>query len=327
MKRLALLFILLICLMLPSQQVGSTGTGPLVVATISPLASIVQEAFPNVRVLYLIPPSADPHEYQLTVEQVSLLKEASVIVTTGGHLPIEARIKELSEEGQLRGRALFVNDYKREGFRYLQETWYGGKENPHGVWLDPANAIAIAGATERALEDVDPTNAASYREDFEAFKEKVETIEEALRDSVPGNSTAVIDMPPVQYATAWLGVRPIAAIKPEEEVPALPVDELVGKAMESNLIVYNLQGSSQLRNAASELASKSGRPLAGVVVFWGNETYTKVLLENSISIIKALSGGGKIVKVEAGKSPLPYAISALFAGLSLGMALGYILRR
>ncbi len=327
MKRLALLLLILAGLLLPSQQVGSTGTGPLVVTTVSPLASIVGEAFPDVRVIYLIPPSADPHEYQLTAEQVTLLKEASVIVTTGGHLPIEARIKELSDEGQLKGRALFLDDYKKQGFRYLKERWYGGKDNPHGVWLDPTNAIAIAGATERALQEVDPADAALYRKDFEVFKEKVGAIEEALRDSVPENSTAVIDMPPVQYAVAWLGVKPIAAIKPEEEVPALPVDELVGKAKESDLIVYNLQGSSQLKNAASELASKSGRPLAGVVVFWGNEPYTKVLLKNSISIIKAFSGGRKIVKVEAGKSPLPYAISALFAGLSLGMALGYILRR
>ncbi|WP_367883715.1 TroA family protein [Thermococcus peptonophilus] len=73
----------------------------------------------------------------MTAEQVELVQRASVIVTTGGHLPVERRMVELKENGEIAGKILLVEDYKKYGFRYLKEHWYNEKDNPHGVWLDP----------------------------------------------------------------------------------------------------------------------------------------------------------------------------------------------
>ena len=59
---------------------------PLVVASISPLAEIVKEVFSDsVGVVYIVPPGADPHQYQLTPEQIELIKKADVVVTVNGH--------------------------------------------------------------------------------------------------------------------------------------------------------------------------------------------------------------------------------------------------
>jgi len=327
MKRGALLIVLLlIASFIP--LTGASEEKPLVVASIAPIASIVQDAFGDaVEVVYLIPPGANPHEYQMTADQIELLRRADVIVTTGGHLPMEKKIAELKEEGTITGETLFFDDYKREGFRYLPERWYNGKDNPHGVWLDPYNALAMASAVEKALEKVDPVNAERYRELYSDFEDRVETIVEAYRALVEENRTAVIQLPSNQYAIEWLGITAVASIKPEEEVPAIAVDELVETARGTDLIVYAVDSPEQMKDAASELAKKSGKSLAGIQVFWSGKPYTEVLIENSAAVIKALGGERQEVDNVQENDVGRYVVLSLVSGIVLGVALGVILKK
>ncbi|MDV3103584.1 metal ABC transporter solute-binding protein, Zn/Mn family [Thermococcus waiotapuensis] len=326
MKARALLLILLLAGMgIPFS--GASNEKPLVVVSIGPIASIVSEAFGDaVDIATLIPLGADPHEYQLTAGQVELLKKADVIVTTGGHLPVEGKMADLKNEGVITGELLLIDDYKLEGFRYLPEWWYNNKDNPHGTWLDPDNAVAIASATEKALEKVDPTNAQEYRSKFEKFREKVEAIKYAYSGFVEKNMSAVIDTPPIQYAIEWLGIRAVASVEPEEEVPAQGVDQVLPRARESDVIVYSLQSPDQLKNVALELSEKSEKPVAGITVFWEGKPYTEVLRENAVSVLKASEKEIISINKSSGGFDLAYLLSALLAGLSLGAALGYILK-
>ncbi|WP_457742453.1 metal ABC transporter solute-binding protein, Zn/Mn family [Thermococcus sp.] len=327
MKRALILTLILLAALIPPKEAHAQSE-PLVVATIEPLASIVQEAFPGVEVKVIVPPGVDPHDYQLTAQQVELLSQAKVIVTTGGHLPVEKRIAELEREGTVTGKALFVDDYRKYGFSYAKEYWYHGKDNPHGVWLDPYNAIAIAEATEKALIEENPANAVTYERDFEKFRERVLAIVEAYKALVPKNATAVIQMPPDEYAIEWLGIKAVASIKPEEEVPAIGVDELVPVADKSSLIVYGSDSPEQLKKAAIELSQKSGKPVAEITVFWNSGNYTSWLIKNTASILKAVSGG-RIVKeqVRTESTVGTYTILALITGIVLGTALGVILKK
>ncbi|NJE61079.1 zinc ABC transporter substrate-binding protein [Thermococcus sp. 21S7] len=326
MKRLLLIVMLIAGMVAPF--VGAASEKPLVVTSINPLAAIIQDAFgDSVDVVYLIPPGADPHEYQLTASQIELLGKADVIVTTGGHLPVEKRISELKDEGTVTGETLFLEDYKREGFRYLPEHWYNGKDNPHGVWLDPTNALAIARAAEKALEGADPVNAEVYRAEYRDFEVRVRTIMEAYRALVDENRTAVIQMPPDQYAIEWLGIKAIASIKPEEEMPAIGVDDLVPTATKADVVVYAVDSPDQLKDAAEELSAKSGKPSAEIRVFWKDEPYTKILIENSAAVIRALGGNASAEGPAAKTDVSRYVAVSLMVGLVLGTALGVVLKK
>ncbi|KUH34315.1 ABC transporter substrate-binding protein [Thermococcus celericrescens] len=307
---------------------GASSGKPLIVTSIAPIASIVQDAFgDSVDVVYIIPPGADPHEYQLTASQIELLRKADVIVTTGGHLPVEKKIAELKEEGTITGEALFLDDYKREGFRYLPEHWYNDKDNPHGIWLDPTNALAVAKATEKALESVDPVHSDVYESEYRSFEERVNAIVEAYQALAGKNHTAVIQMPSDQYAIEWLGIKAVASIKPEEEVPAIGVDDLVPTARKADIIVYALDSPDQMKDAAKELAAKSGKPFAEITVFWSDRPYTEVLIENSAAVVKALGGRpGEILPVQRDDVERYVALS-LVVGIVLGVALGVILKK
>ncbi|WP_461867019.1 metal ABC transporter solute-binding protein, Zn/Mn family [Thermococcus sp.] len=328
MRVTILLILLLISMTLPLTTASEEK--PVVVTSITPLASIVREAFgDSVDVVYLIPLGIDPHEYQLTAQQVEMLGKADVIVTTGGHLPAEQRMVELQKEGLIRGKVLLIEDYKKFGFRYMKEHWYNEKNNPHGIWLDPYNAIAIAEAVKDALIEQYPANANIYGAEFEKFRIKVESIADAYTKTVSDMSSrlkAVIQMPPDQYAVEWLGIKVISSIKPEEEVPAEGVDDLLRTAKNATLIVYSSSSSEQLKKAALELSAKSGRPLADITVFWKDRPYTEVLEENTANIIKALSGNKVVEEPIRGNNWVAYVLASLIVGIVLGTAIGFIIK-
>lgn len=48
--------------------------------------------------------------------------------------------------------------------------------DPH-IWLNPDNGIAIAAAMAETLSEVDPENAATYKQNAAAFAERIETLE------------------------------------------------------------------------------------------------------------------------------------------------------
>ncbi len=133
-------------------------------------------------------------------------------------------------------------------------------------------------------------------------------------------------MPPDEYAIEWLGVKAVASIKPEEEVPAIGgVDDLVPTAKRVDLIVYGANSPDQLKDAAKELALKSGKPTAEITVFWKDVPYTEVLIRNSAAVVNAL-GGKTPLKTPAQKSDVTeYVMLSLVTGIVLGTALGGVI--
>lgn len=302
---------------------------PLVIVSIAPLGEIVKEALgDSVEVEVLVSMGVDPHEYQLSPDQVEKARKAAVIVTVDGHLPAEKKLKELEENGEIEARVLWLDDYTRYGFRFLDRGWMEGR-NEHGTWMDPTNALAIARATAEALREADPSNAPSYMEAYSSFEERVEGIVEAYSKVFErlGKRSAVVELPAHQYVLEWMGVESIAAVKPEEELPAREVDSLLPVAEKADLVVYTSSSPGSLREAALELSKRSGKPIADVTYVWSGKPYTTVLEENTAAVIAALTEGEKekVVEGSSGLSSI-YVLLGGIVGLTFGFAIGAFLR-
>ncbi|CAB50430.1 metal ABC transporter solute-binding protein, Zn/Mn family [Pyrococcus abyssi] len=318
MKRLILIMFTLTLLLPPSMAQEK----PLVVTSLPAIASIIREAFgDSVNVVYLVPPGVEPHQYQLSPSQIELLRKADVIVTTG-HLPAEMKIQELKESGEIPGIVLGIEDYERYGFRYLPERWYEGKNNPHGIWLDPRNAIAIAKATANALLTLHP-ELKEINEELEDFELKINSIVEAYSGVLSGKK-AIIELPSQQYALEWLGIEVVDSIKPEAEVPAKSVDSISAKA---DVVVYDVSTPKTLKDASVKLSEKLGVPLANVTVLWVKENYSKVLVENTKSIIRAMTQEGKVVVKSSSSDVGKYSVISLIVGIVVGVSIGIVIRK
>lgn len=299
---------------------------PLVITSIAPIAEIVREAFgESVQVEYLVPPGVDPHQYQLTPEQIEKIQKADVIVTIG-HLPLEEKIEELEKEGILKGEVLGIEDYQRYGFRYLPERWYNNKYNPHGIWLDPYNALAIAEATKEALK-TRYSGQNIFEAQYSLFKAKVETIILAYQKMNLSEKQAIIELPSQQYALEWMGIEVIASIKPEEEIPAKSVDELLEMVKTVDVIVYSTDSPESLKNAVLELSRKTGVPTIGISTIWSEKEYTEVLIQNSANIVSAFRTYVPQEVPSQQSLNTTYIILAFIVGVTLGTAFGVIIKK
>lgn len=299
---------------------------PLVITSIAPIAEIVREAFgESVQVEYLVPPGVDPHQYQLTPEQIEKIQKADVIVTIG-HLPLEEKIEELEKEGILKGEVLGIEDYQRYGFRYLPERWYNNKYNPHGIWLDPYNALAIAEATKEALK-TRYSGQNIFEAQYSLFKAKVETIILTYQKMNLSEKQAIIELPSQQYALEWIGIEVIASIKPEEEIPAKSVDELLEMVKTVDVIVYSTDSPESLKNAVLELSRKTGVPTIGISTIWSEKEYTEVLIQNSANIVSAFRTYVPQEVPSQQSLNTTYIILAFIVGVTLGTAFGVIIKK
>ena len=299
---------------------------PLVITSIAPIAEIVREAFgESVQVEYLVPPGVDPHQYQLTPEQIEKIQKADVIVTIG-HLPLEEKIEELEKEGILKGEVLGIEDYQRYGFRYLPERWYNNKYNPHGIWLDPYNALAIAEATKEALK-THYSGQNIFEAQYSLFKAKVETIILTYQKMNLSEKQAIIELPSQQYALEWMGIEVIASIKPEEEIPAKSVDELLEMVKTVDVIVYSADSPESLKNAVLELSRKTGVPTIGISTIWSEKEYTEVLIQNSANIVSAFRTYVPQEVPSQQSLNTTYIILAFIVGVTLGTAFGVIIKK
>jgi len=299
---------------------------PLVITSIAPIAEIVREAFgESVQVEYLVPPGVDPHQYQLTPEQIEKIQKADVIVTIG-HLPAEEKIGELEKEGILKGEVLGIEDYQRYGFRYLPERWYNNKYNPHGIWLDPYNALAIAEATKEALK-THYSGQNIFEAQYSLFKAKVETIILTYQKMNLSEKQAIIELPSQQYALEWMGIEVIASIKPEEEIPAKSVDELLEMVKTVDVIVYSADSPESLKNAVLELSRKTGVPTIGISTIWSEKEYTEVLIQNSANIVSAFRTYVPQEVPSQQSLNTTYIILAFIVGVTLGTAFGVIIKK
>lgn len=299
---------------------------PLVVTSISPIAEILKEAFgETVQVEYLIPPGVDPHQYQLTPEQIEELQRADVIVTIS-HLPSEEKIEELEQEGILKGKVLGIKDYQKHGFRYLPERWYNNKYNPHGIWLDPYNALAIAETVRDVLVEFYPSYSLLDSQ-FSEFKAKLDGIILAYQKLGLKGKKAVIELPSQQYALEWMGIVAVDSIKPEEEVPAKSVDDLLEIAKSVDVIIYSEDSPEQLKNAALELSKRAGVLAVEVSIMWSGRNYTEVLTQNSANIVSAFRTYPLQQVSQQTNLNTAYILLALIVGITLGTALGVIIKK
>jgi zinc transport system substrate-binding protein len=129
---------------------------PRVVTDFGPVQSLVAEVMGELGApQMLLPPGADPHDFQLRPSQAQALSQADLVFWVGPELmhdlgqtlatlAPQARIVPLLSEGGTAAR-----------------TFAEGGQDPH-AWLDPDNGIAWARHIAQVLGQADPAHAATY---------------------------------------------------------------------------------------------------------------------------------------------------------------------
>jgi zinc/manganese transport system substrate-binding protein len=161
-----------------------------IAGAIAPLAGIAQRiggGYVNTSTLFT--QGVDPHGFQLTQDVVNTANAADLLILTG-HFPWElalvnetgkpfVSLKDSSAMARYEdyGAVLTPMPGVETSNQTTQEEEYA---NPHGYWLLPRNAIAIANATRVALRTLNSTMSSAWDTNFNEFVADVEGFESVV---------------------------------------------------------------------------------------------------------------------------------------------------
>ena len=170
----------------------------------------------------------DPHRIQARPSLIASVRNADLLVCTGAELEIGWLPILLRQSGNAKIQPSSSGYF--EAATYVQKlevpTRLDRAEgdvhpagNPH-IQTDPRNMIVIGDALTQRLAEIDPPNAAFYRSNNAAFREKMEAaIQKWQAEAAPLRGLPiVVQHKGFPYLQQWLGLKEIAALEPKPGV-------------------------------------------------------------------------------------------------------------
>jgi len=281
-KRLLWLPVLLLVAALPG--CGSDAAADetfTVVATTTQVADLTRNvAGDRARVVQLLQPNADPHDYEIRPHDVGALADADLIVRSGGELDewLEDAIDGSGSDAPV------VN---------LSDAIALRDDDPHW-WQDPRNAIIAVHELERALHRTAPA--------YVAQLEQLDRDTAACIDKLPRSDRKLVTThDSLGYYAARYGLDVIGAVIPSQSTEGQPsagdVAELVDTIRATGVKAVFAESSvdPKVEQAiARETGATVGTPL------WADTlgpkrssgaTYIDSIRANTRAIVEGLSGG------------------------------------
>lgn len=182
---------------------------PNVVVSIKPIHSLVASIMQGVgEPALIVEGAASPHTYSMKPSNAAALEKANIVFWVGHGLeaflekPLEslgskAKIVELDDAPGLEklkfreGGAFEAHDDGDEHEAGAEGHAHGETGHHHDegefdlhLWLDPANAKAMAAEIEKTLAAADPDNAAAYKANLDALNTRLAALDKSLAETV-----------------------------------------------------------------------------------------------------------------------------------------------
>lgn len=218
-----------------------------VVTSFYPLYFFTQEIVGDrAEVINITSGGAEPHDYEPTVQDLSHIETADLIVLNGAGLEPWAENLEKTTQ-QKAGQFLYVGEdiatlagsvHEHED-EEANEQHEEEQRDPH-VWLSPVRAQKMVEKIEHALIEVDPINASYYNANANVLKEKLQSLDEEYRIGLKEckkesivTSHAAFAYLAHEYAFKQVS---IAGLSPDEEPSAQSLSEVARYAKENNVL-------------------------------------------------------------------------------------------
>jgi len=285
-----------------------TGRGPIIVATIQPLASLVREVVGEAgTVRALLPPGASPHTFDPLPRDVAELEGARLLVRVGKGLDdwserllagvgTPPRALTLLDLAAIRPLEWPTDDEASE-----HDSSEHGTHDPH-AWLDPIRMRDVfLPELARSLAEVDPESANGYRARAATLAETLTRADARIRSLLATIETRRFiayhdswryfaeryDLEQVASIEAYAGDEPTAAeladlihLAQSQDVRAVIMEPQLGERIARNI-------ATDLR-ARIEMADPLGDPTDPA-----RDTYAKTMEFNGAAFARALGSRGE----------------------------------
>lgn len=279
-----------------------------VVAAFYPFQFIAERvAGPHASVSSLTQPGAEPHDLELTPQQVASVGEADLVVyektfqaavdeavaQSGQDNALDTTtvvpLQELGTEHQHEGE-------HAEGEEHAEDEHVGGLD-PH-VWLDPTNVATIAQAVADRLSVLDAEHAADYTANVTVLKGELTTLDEAYRTGLANceRTEFITTHEAFGYLAKRYGLTQIgiSGLSPDAEPSPARIAEVQAEAREhgvTTIFYETLVSPAVAQTIAADLNLRTDvlDPIEGITPQSRGADYLAVMQAN-LTALKAANG-------------------------------------
>ncbi len=276
-----------------------------IITTCGMVTDIVRQvAGERATVSALMGEGVDPHLYKPTRNDVKQLMESEVVFYSG--LMLEGRMADTFTRVARTGKPVYaVTDGIEES--YLREPpEFAGHWDPH-VWMDVAAWSQCVGKVAEALAEFDPTGAATYRKNAEAYRAELKKLDEYVRQvisTIPTDQRALITAHDAfgYFSRAYdIPVKSVQGLSTESEAGVDDINKLVDFIVEKKvkaIFVETSVSDKNMRAVVEGAADKGWDVTIGGKLFSDamgaphtyEGTYIGMLDHNATTITRALGG-------------------------------------
>jgi ABC-type Zn uptake system ZnuABC Zn-binding protein ZnuA len=275
---------------------GGSGGSVSAVATTTQVADLVRNVGGDrVELDGILPPNADPHDYEPRPSDAASLADADVVFRSGGDL--DSWLDELIDSAGSDAEEVTLMD----SVEILQGD---GEVDPHW-WQDTRNAILAVAAIRDVLIRADPDGRAGYERRAAGYTRRLRELDEQIADCIgrvpPAKRKLVTTHDALGYFARRYDVEVIGAVIPSLSTQAQPsardVNELVDQIRAEGVeaIFPEAAVSQKLERAISREAGAEvgGELYADTLGPEGSDgaTYIGAMRSNARALAEGMSGG------------------------------------
>lgn len=311
MKKQKIWQIVSICLLLAVALTGCGGNKAAtpaegkkikVIATIYPVYEFAKQVGGDkIDVSMLIPPGAEPHDWEPTAKELGKIKTAKLFLYHGAGLEPVDKLLQKEVLGEAKAVEVSKDIHKLSGHEEA------GHEDKHKhehefdahVWLDPVLAQQEVTKIAEALAEADAANAAYYKANAEAYNKQLAELDQEYKKSLAGivrkeivTSHTAFGYLAQRYELKQLGIM---GLSPDSEPTPEKMAEIT-KFCREHKVKYIFAETIANSKLADTLAKEAGaqilvlNPLENLTdeELKQGKTYISVMRDNLVQLEKAL---------------------------------------
>jgi zinc transport system substrate-binding protein len=255
----ALIAGLIVLLGVGGELAGASNGKVDVAAAFYPVAFAAQQVGgKRVDVTNLTPVGAEPHDLELTSDQVDQLLDAKVAFVLGSGF--QPAVEDAAARRDDATVELLPKVVDTQGGKIAEEGEEGSVD-PH-VWLDPVLMSQLVGEVERGLAGADPKGAATYERNARALQDKLAELDARYRQRLTGcaRDLLVTSHDAFGYLAARYGLRQegVAGLSPDDEPDAARLGDLAQLARDEGVTTVFTEETVSPRIARTLAREASG---------------------------------------------------------------------
>jgi ABC-type Zn uptake system ZnuABC Zn-binding protein ZnuA len=274
---------------------GDAGADLSAVATTTQVADLVRNVGGDrVAVHGILPPNADPHEYEPRPSDAAELADADVVFKSGGDL--DEWLDDVVESAGGDAKEITLIDSVK--------TIEGEDETDPHWWQSPRNAILAVRAIRDALADADPSGRAGYDRRAAGYIDELERLDAAIAscmDEVPAAKRKLVTThDALGYFADRYGIEVIGALIPSMSTQAQPsakdIDGLV-EQIESEGVEAIFPEAAVSKKLEQAVSRETGAEVGGEL--WADTlgpegssgaSYLEAMRANAQTLAEGMSG-------------------------------------